>query len=318
MLEPIAQELAVSISEVIGYDVIITDVEGIIIGCSDPDRGLGILNESSRIVARSGRGSVDTEEMAKSMKGTRPGVTYPIVDLENRVIGTVAITGDPEKVTPFALVVKRQAELYIRERTVMKEVMERERNLQTLISDIYLFKPRINDPDMVAGRAEQFGYDPTCAYAALAVEARKVPGYRDKVGRDRVLLRLREAFGSPRTIVGLMKMDLYVAFVPMVCRDSGKEEEFYQSMEAKCRWLDGQLQSIGTRGLVGVGTLSRGIEGLARSCREARLALRIGRRVSGGRIHPIWRYRMEEVLFSSPRAVTEAMSQRELDRKSVV
>ncbi|NCC97875.1 MAG: carbohydrate diacid regulator, partial [Synergistales bacterium] len=211
MLEPIAQELALSIAEVIGYDVLITDVDGIIIGCSDPDRGLGTLNESSRIAARTGRGSVDTEDVAKLLKGTRPGVTYPVVDLENRVIGTVAITGDPDKVKPFALVVKRQAELYIRERTVMKEVLERERNLQTLISDIYLFKPRINDPDLVSNRAEQFGYDSSLSYSALAFEIRRVPGYRDTVGRDRLLLRLKECFGGARSIVGAMKLDLYVA-----------------------------------------------------------------------------------------------------------
>lgn len=312
MLEPIAQELALSIAEVIGYDVLITDVDGIIIGCSDPDRGLGTLNESSRIAARTGRGSVDTEDVAKLLKGTRPGVTYPVVDLENRVIGTVAITGDPDKVKPFALVVKRQAELYIRERTVMKEVLERERNLQTLISDIYLFKPRINDPDLVSNRAEQFGYDSSLSYSALAFEIRRVPGYRDTVGRDRLLLRLKECFGGARSIVGAMKLDLYVAFVPCTAR-ANMERDFYLSLEEKCRWLENQFASMGMVGTVGIGTLGRGIEGLARSCKEARLALRIGRRTSSSSsLHPIWNYRVEEVLFSSPRVVMDQMSKREL------
>lgn len=311
MLEPIAQELALSIAEVIGYDVLITDVEGIIIGCSDPDRGLGTLNESSRIAARTGRGSVETEDTVKTLRGTRPGVTYPVVDLENRVIGTVAITGDPERVKPFALVVKRQAELYIRERTVMREVLEKERNLQTLISDIYLFKPRINDPDLVASRAEQFGYDRSMSYSAMALEIRRVPGYRDTVGRDRVLLRLKEAFGGVRSIVGAMKMDLYVAFIPMSGRES-MERDFHLWLEEKCLWLEGEFQAMGMRGLMGIGTLGKGIEGLAQSCREARLALRIGRRTSCVTVHPIWNYRVEEVLFSAPRSVMDHMSKREL------
>lgn len=312
MLEPIAQELALSISEVIGYDVLITDVKGIIIGCSDPDRGLGTLNESSLIVAKAGRGSVETHETVKLLKGTRPGVTYPVVGLENQVIGTVAITGDPEKVKPFALVVKRQAELYIRERTVMREVLERERNLQTLISDIYLYKPRINDPDLVSNRAEQFGYDSSLSYSALAFEIRRVPGYRDTIGRDRVLLKLKDVFGGARSIVGAMKVDLYVAFIPMSGTRERERREFYLSLEEKCRWLEAQFSSMEMAGMVGIGTLGQGIDGLARSCKEARLALRIGRRTSSSSLHPIWSYRVEEVLFSSPKAVMDQMSKREL------
>ena len=64
MLRPIAQELAESIARVIGYDVVITDTEGIIIGCSDASRGIGTLNEASSIVARTGQSRWETEEDA--------------------------------------------------------------------------------------------------------------------------------------------------------------------------------------------------------------------------------------------------------------
>ena len=103
MLRPIAQELAESIARVIGYDVVITDTEGIIIGCSDASRGIGTLNEASSIVARTGQSRWETEEDARRLKGVRPGITYPIMDTEGRVTGTVAITGEPEKVKPLSM-----------------------------------------------------------------------------------------------------------------------------------------------------------------------------------------------------------------------
>ncbi|MEA3283561.1 MAG: sugar diacid recognition domain-containing protein [Synergistota bacterium] len=311
MLEPIAQELAKSISEVIGYDVLITDVKGVIIGCSDPDRGFGTLNESSRIAAETGRGSVDTEELSQRLRGTRPGVTYPMVGPDGRVIGTVAITGDPEKVTPFALVVKRQAELYLRERIMQREVMERERNLQALVSDVFLLNSKVSDPELLLNRAEHFGYDRSSEYVALSVETvRSRDSNGGGVYRDPVLARLRDAMGGPRSLMAAMKMDLYVVFLPLSGKlGAGLSERIGEIWNGVRK----SLSSMGIESAVGIGSGAMGIEELARSCREARLALRIGRKVAPGvRFYPIKDYRVEELLFFSPRSLTESMSEREL------
>lgn len=72
MLRPIAQELAENISRVIGYDVVITDTDGITIGCSDLDRGIGTLNEACAIVGRTGQSRWETEEDARRLKASSP------------------------------------------------------------------------------------------------------------------------------------------------------------------------------------------------------------------------------------------------------
>ena len=170
MLRPIAQELSENIARVIGYDVVITDTEGITIGCSDASRGIGTLNEACAIVARTGQSRWETEEDARRLKGVKPGVTYPILDTEQHVVGTVAITGEPEKVKPFAQLVKSQAELFLKERMMARELLERERNLQALVADIALFRSGINDPQVIETKASLMGYDKTLSYAVIEID----------------------------------------------------------------------------------------------------------------------------------------------------
>ena len=64
MLKKYAQEIADSTADVIGYPVFITDMDGIIIGCSDPNRGLGTLHEASLRAINMKCGYLEDEEEA--------------------------------------------------------------------------------------------------------------------------------------------------------------------------------------------------------------------------------------------------------------
>ena len=75
-LEKLAQKIAVSIKEVIGYDVIITNKESIIIGASDISR-IGTLHERSIKVINSRKPSSEIPS-GKNYIGTKPGITFPI------------------------------------------------------------------------------------------------------------------------------------------------------------------------------------------------------------------------------------------------
>lgn len=211
MLRPIAQELAENISRVIGYDVVITDTDGITIGCSDLDRGIGTLNEACAIVGRTGQSRWETEEDARRLKGVKPGVTYPILDTEQHVIGTIAITGDPEKVKPFAQLVKSQAELYLKERMITRELLERERNLQALVADIALFRPGINDPQVIETKAALMGYDKTLAYSVIEIDTSSQSSEDgDYPERDRTLMDIRQIFNAPGDVSGSVGPHRYV------------------------------------------------------------------------------------------------------------
>ena len=72
-----AQRIAESTSEVIGRGVLVTDENGIIIGCNVRKR-VGTFHEPSVKVMQENKPSVTGREEAKKMPGVYPGYTLPI------------------------------------------------------------------------------------------------------------------------------------------------------------------------------------------------------------------------------------------------
>ncbi len=314
MLRPMAQELADSIAKVIGYDVVIADTEGVILGCSDPSRGVGTLNEACAIVGQTGQPRVDTEDDARRMKGTKVGVTYPIMDGDQRVVGSVGITGDPAQVKPFALVVKSQTELYLRERVMARELLERERNFQTLVTDIALFRSGVNDPQVIESRAALMGYDRNLNYAALVLDIGNSgePG-GDYPEQDRTLMDLRQVFGASGDVAGPVEPFRYVVFRSVHAERDLSLQDFYSDLRDQCERFLGLLQQRGFEATVGVGSLASGVPGLTSSYREALVALQMGERLfPRSRIHLIVNFRVEELLMNSEMVLQDAMVEREL------
>lgn len=318
MLGPIAQKLAESIAKVIGYDVVITDLQGITIGCSDPKRGLGSLNEACAIVARTGQAHWETEEDARRLKGTKPGVTYPILDTDQRVQGTIAITGDPEKVKPFALLVKNQAELYIRERLVARELLERERNFQTLVADVALFRPDVNDPQVIETKASLMGYRKNLSYAVCVFgSADSSDESGDYPERDRTLMDLRRVFDAPGDVSGPVGPRRYVVFRSASRGRDFTESAFVEMLRKQCNTVLEQMHLRGFSAIAGLGSLCDGIPGLTQSYNEALTAMQVGNRLfPKQRIYLIGDFRVEQLLLSAESRLQNAMAERELAQLS--
>jgi carbohydrate diacid regulator len=87
----LAQEIASETSGIIGYNVVITDREGIVLGSGDPNR-VGSFHEASLEVVRTERPAAHTTEQAGLLIGVRPGITLPVF-LDGEVVGTVGLTG---------------------------------------------------------------------------------------------------------------------------------------------------------------------------------------------------------------------------------
>ena len=66
LVQKYAQEIASSTAAVIGHNIIITDVDGRIVGASQSER-IGQLHEASLEVARTGTASETTREDRKSV-----------------------------------------------------------------------------------------------------------------------------------------------------------------------------------------------------------------------------------------------------------
>lgn len=313
MLKPIAQELAETIAQTIGYDVVITDTDGIIIGCSDPARGLGTLNEACAQVAATGQSRWESEEDAAHLKGTKPGVTYPIMDMENRVAGTIAITGAPEAVRPFALLVKSQAELYLRERFISGELRDRERNFQALVNDIALFREGVNDPRVFEARAALMGYDKARNYVMLVVDTSESTRAGEESERVRFLAELRHIFDGVSDLSGPVGPSRYAVFVSLSTEDARRRGDTMERMRRKADTVLAYLNERGYSGRVGIGGIYSGVIGLATSYNEAMEALQIGRQVyPRAHVHCVTSYRMEQLMLSGEMILQDRLVNREL------
>lgn len=314
MLRLIAQELSENIARAIGYDVVITDPEGITIGCSDTNRGLGTLNEACAIVGRTGQSRWETEEDARRLKGVKPGVTYPIFDTEGHVVGTVAITGDPEKVKPLAQLVKSQAELFLKERMMSRALLERERNLQALVADIALFRPGINDPQVIETKASLMGYDKTLSYSVIELDTSSATSEDgDYSERDRTLMDIRQVFNAPGDVSGSVGPHRYVIFRSAMHGRDFNRDKLYATVRDQCLQLVTQIKRRGFSAAIGIGSIQDGIPGLVSSYREAQVALSVGEKLFPREsVHIVTDFRVEELLLSSEPRLQESMVDREL------
>src|SRR5436305_2178779 len=95
----LAQEIAGETSGIIGFNVLITDRDGTVIGSGDRGR-VGTFHEASVEVMRTLQPAAHGAEEARRLRGVRPGITLPIV-LGGTALGTVGITGSPGRVRRF-------------------------------------------------------------------------------------------------------------------------------------------------------------------------------------------------------------------------
>lgn len=317
MLKKYAQEIADSTADAIGYPVFITDMDGIIIGCSDPDRGLGTLHEASLRAINMGCGYLEDEEEAKKFRGTKMGATYPIEDSSGKIVGTVAITGDSKKVAPFALVVKKQAEILLREKLLLELMLNQERTLQHLIQNIANFDSQTENAALLTDRAKYFGYDEKLTYIVLAVElaksvsveaSRTLPGADQnkeivaQALRTKTLLQIRNMFNKPQDISTVLGDNNYVimrALFPNILHD---KQSLWENIYRECSKIKDILFQDGLQINIGVGSISNSIMELAISYRESWEAIVIGKSIRADQgIYFIHDYRVEEIFLTANR-----------------
>src|SRR5918995_552750 len=206
----IAQEIADKTTEIIGYNVLITNDAGIVIGSGDKDR-VGTFHEASVETIRRGIMTWHDVAAAEQLEGVKPGVTVPVV-LENRTVGTVGITGKPNEVKRFGMVVKSQTEIMLRESLHLRIALLQEKALESLLQDIANYDPTIVEPAVLVARGEELGYDLNLSRVAVVVDlarfARIADSHKYRTSNGRPELELQSLkIGVLRTIKEIFSSD---------------------------------------------------------------------------------------------------------------
>lgn len=292
MNRAIAQKIAESAHEVIGYDVLVTDGEGTIIGANARVR-IGDTHPPSLEVFRTGEPAETGRADAMRMQGVRPGYTAPI-RIHKTVVGTVSIAGPPAKVRKYGLLVQKQAEILLQEQLLVETDLRREQARRDLAESI-LFRDARSASDIgdILLRARALGYEPTAWRTAVWIEPAKVGGD----DRSALLRRIRSVL-PPGTLVVLLRNRQFAALLPATPGESPG---------AICARAEATLRAANMPVRFGIGTPAEEVSALARSGQTARSALAAGRTLLGGdederdAVSDASALRLETMLVSLPR-----------------
>ena len=289
VLTPVlAQRIAGETTAIIEFNVLITDINGTVIGSGDTSR-LGSFHEASLEVMRTRRPKAHTEAEAERLHGVRPGITLPIV-LDDLPVGTVGITGLPARVRQFGLVVKRQTEILLAESVRQHSQLLRERALEDLVRDIAHFDPGVVAAELLRYRAHELGYDLDRPRVAVLIEIASEVLAVEGLGHPFAVLRtIRDTFSAAQDVVAATPSGAYAVL-------AGAAD--VRGVLERCRQV---VEDIARRNHVaaraGVGDPATTVPGLRDSYADAGAALLLGARTGAAEpVHTIADLRLHQVL----------------------
>lgn len=295
MLEKLAQEIAKVTSEIIGYEVLITDKKGIVLGANDAAR-VGTLHEASLGVIFGRKGVTHNAVISKALIGVKPGITLPI-ELSGTIVGTVGITGEPEQVAKYGMLVKKEAELLLRESYLMRSGLLRERALQDLIKEIAVFDAEQGDAMLLSMRGQEFGYDLNLTRVAIVIELSQPASHTYQTSKIEIDNRIRTVFSHSEDLVVPIGFDKYVALKYLSLEIP--KEQIKSDIRQICGEMAEQLKEWFNDITVGIGSVSMNVSQVGQSYHDAWSALTIGKRI-GQKVTFIKEHFLEDLLSRIP------------------
>ena len=260
-LQAFSQELVELSGRLIGEKVLITDTAGIIIGCTDTER-LGELHEASLDVMQTGLSNSHDNNAASSLRGTFAGITLPL-EYENRVVGSVGITGDPERVVQYGQMIRAFIEMILRFRAGQRQLVVRDRESLNLIREILYFNGAEDQETRISGQANAIGYDLAAPYAALVVQTEEKPEDPDILQNTVV-----QVFDPVTNIVGAFSPGQVIVLADHAA--GGHDTADISRLLDQCRKLHENLEKVlNTPCVIGIGGAASGIPDLQEACRDA-------------------------------------------------
>lgn len=288
MLEDIAQKLAVSTSEIIGYEVIITNEQSIIIGSSDTSR-LGDFHEASIKIIETGKPNPDTVNI-KSLEGTKPGFALPI-EIFDKNIGSFGITGKRKEVRNYGYLLKKYIETMLYQEMYLKSHVLREQAVENLIQEISVFDLNKHDENYLVLRGRELGYDllpPRIAIIIDLYQFKKITKQIYKKTADElspeleiqflkleVIEIMQKVFKDQDDLIALIQDDKFI--ILSMLPSNQNESSIIKDIKIKCTEILQQFETKGLSASIGIGTTGEGIDELNQSYKAARRALKLGK-----------------------------------------
>ncbi|MCK4309700.1 MAG: helix-turn-helix domain-containing protein, partial [Candidatus Atribacteria bacterium] len=297
----LAQNIVNKTMNILKKNINIMDEKGVIIGSGDKSR-LNQFHEGAAQVIKEGKKLEIYSKDINHLVGAKPGINLPI-EHNNKIIGVVGITGEPNKVSPFGEVIKMTVEMMLQQEFLLKELQLEQQAREYFIHD--LISGRIgNDPDLFITRGQIVGYDILIPRVALVMDIYQFEKttkqslqtfkglkegeiYLQRLKND-VLKTIQGIFvDTPQEIVSYTGGDKFVVLKTINLKDSNEilRKKLFRIGKKIKNVISQQMKFKIT---IGIGEYHKDVLGLSKSFKEAIQALDVGTRLEGaGNIYHI-------------------------------
>ena len=151
----LAQDIVDRAMAILPYNVNVMDSQGLILGSGEPER-INTRHEGAQLVLANGRVVEIDAQTAVHLKGVQPGINLPLL-LDQRLIGVLGITGEPEQLRTYAELVRMTAEMLVGQRNQQAEQQWRRQRCDDLLA---LLLSEAGDSPRLIDEAQQLGLKP--------------------------------------------------------------------------------------------------------------------------------------------------------------
>jgi len=292
--QKLAQDIVGKTMSILGKNINIMDEKGVIIGSGDKSR-LNQFHEGAAQVMKEGKKLEIYSKDINHLVGAKPGINLPI-EHNNKIIGVVGITGEPDEVSPFGEVIKMTVEMMLQQEFLLKEIQLEKQAQENFIYD--LISGRIgNDPDLFLTRGQIVGYDILIPRVALVMDIyqfektakQSLQTFKgQKEGeihlqrlKNDVLKTIQRMFvDTPQEITSYTGGDRFVVLKTINPKDS--DEILRRKLFRMGKRIKNTIsQQMKFKVTIGIGEYHKDIRGISKSFKEATQALDVGTKLEG-------------------------------------
>ncbi|UZE26738.1 sugar diacid recognition domain-containing protein [Pseudomonas asplenii] len=269
----LAQDIVDRTMAILPYNVNVMDSQGLILGSGEQER-INTRHEGAQLVLANGRVVEIDVQTAKCLKGVQPGINLPLLH-DQRLIGVLGITGDPDQLRTYAELVRMTAEMLVGQRHQQAEQQWRRQRCDDLLA---LLLGDGGDSPRLVDEARQMGLKPQLSRIPCLFELE--PGQ----GTDALIAWLQSRYPDSWCFSASPVSLLW-------CRPATVVLDEQRLLE--------KLDGLGWQVLrVAVGGQADGLAGLRRCYRRVSDLLGYGREVlPSSRVLPLNRYRLPVMLW---------------------
>lgn len=183
-----AQQIVEEIGKLVRQNINLMDETGHIIASNDPKR-IGKFHEGAyRIISQHLPEYYITPELERELPDVRRGINLPIV-VDGQLQGVIGITGDYDAVIEYGQIVKKMAEILIRERSELDNRQLDQRVRSRFLED-WILGTGLSNPRALSERGFSLGIDIDTPRRCIVASVRDREKYADTLDGQVILERI--------------------------------------------------------------------------------------------------------------------------------